>query len=76
MQRVCKNCGACKSLYRGSAGRSWSENGLCCDERDMMTEAGGSCSLWQPRGAAYGFSSRREDTEEDIAALMELLREE
>lgn len=42
----------------------------------MMTEAGGSCSLWQPRGAAYGFSSRREDTEEDIAALMELLREE
>lgn len=65
MQRVCKNCGACKSLYRGSAGRSWSENGLYCDERDMMTEAGGSCSLWQPR-----------DTEEDIAALMELLREE
>lgn len=42
----------------------------------MMTEAGGSCSLWQLRGATYGFSSRREYTEEDIAALMELLREE
>ena len=76
-RRTCKTCDCGVQLFMRAHYRIWKGKGLYCTDREKTTDKDGCCERWRPRRLRYDLSAKRfDDAEEDIAALMELLREE
>ena len=76
-RRTCKTCDCGVQLFMKAHYRIWKGKGTYCHEREKAAGKGGCRGRWGPRRLRYDLSAKRfDDAEEDIAALMELLREE
>ena len=76
-KRKCKSCDFCKNVFMRSYCRIWKGKSLYCVAREEMTAADGGCGRWRAQRQGYDLSARRfAEAEEDLAALLRLVREE
>ena len=70
--RHCKNCNACKRLYRRYWFRFFGDKLYYCNAREEITALDGYCEQWKKKKAEYSVSAERlKQAEEDLRFLME-----
>ena len=59
--KACKNCNACRRIYKRGNFSYWQNKMLYCSLIKEMTKAEGSCAHWSKKRAVYDLSSKRFD---------------
>ncbi len=71
MGRICKNCNACRRIYRKGGYFFRKDKMLYCSFSKEMIKAEGRCAHWSKKRAVYDLSSQRFDgVIEDIEFLL------
>lgn len=59
--KSCKNCGACKLLYRRSACGFWRSDGHYCEEFDRLTDIKNYCTGWRKKERPHYYLKEKYD---------------